>query len=85
MPSPDPTELIPFDLSPVTPSTIKRTLMKRSSKLMPGDGVSHYHLKKMPSTHYFLATLFSKIFLENQVAPDSWSKARITLIFKGDE
>ena len=31
MPSPEPSEMIPFDLSTITPSNLKRTLMKRPS------------------------------------------------------
>ena len=86
MPSPDPSEMTPFDLLPITPGTIKRILMKRPSNSSPGDdGISYHHLKKMPSTHHFLATLFSKILRENQIAPDAWCDARIKLIFKGGD
>ena len=39
----------------------------------------------MPSTHHFLATLFSKILLHSQVPPTSWTHAKIiTLHKKGD-
>ena len=84
MPPPETSEMIPFDLSPITPGCIKKMLRKRSSNSAPGDdGITYHHLKKMPSTHHFLATLFSKILLEKQEAPESWSKAKIKLIFKG--
>ena len=39
----------------------------------------------MPSTHHFLVTLFSKILMEKHEAPESWSKTRIKLIFKGED
>ena len=87
MPSPHPDEMTPFDLSLITPGSIRRVLAKRSSSSSPGeDGNTYHHLKKMPSTHHFLATLFSKILLCNQAAPDSWCEARIKLVFKkGDD
>ena len=86
MPAPTEPALIPFDLSPITPSLVKRTLYSRSSNSSPGDdGVSYHHLKKMPSTHHYLATLFSKVLLENQEAPHPWSGARIKLIHKGGD
>ena len=87
MPSPDPKHMSPFDLSPITPGIVKRTLMKRSSNSSPGeDGITYHHLKKLPSTHHFLATLFSKILLEKPKAPEVWCEARIKLVFKdGDD
>ena len=86
MPPPDSDEVTPFDLSAITPGSIKRVLAKRSSNSSPGDdGITYHHLKKMPSTHHFLATLFSKILLENHTAPASWCEARIKLIFKGGD
>ena len=86
MPAPDPDEMTPFDLSAITPGSLKRILAKRSSNSSPGDdGITYHHLKKMPSTHHFLATLFSKILLEKQTAPDSWCEAGIKLVFKGGD
>ena len=39
----------------------------------------------MPSTHHFLATLFSKILLQSQSPPSSWCHAKvITIHKKGD-
>ena len=39
----------------------------------------------MPSTHHFLATLFSTILLHSQVPPTSWTHSKIiTLHKKGD-
>ena len=71
MPSPDPDEMTPFNLSPIEPGSIKKVLAKRSSNSSPGeDGVTYHHLKKTPSTNHFLATLFSKNLLCKQTAPD---------------
>jgi hypothetical protein len=40
----------------------------------------------MPSTHHFLATLFTKILLKDQTAPKEWCTAKLILIHKtGDE
>jgi len=86
MPAPTEPALIPFDLSPITPSLGKRTLYSRSSNSSPGDdGISYHHLKKMPSIHHYLATLFSKVLLENQEAPHPWSGATIKLIHKSGD
>ena len=86
MPPPELEEMTPFSLSPITPGKVKRVLMKRSSNSSPGDdGITYHHLKKMPSTHRFLAALFSKILCEEHVSPDVWCEARIKLIFKGGD
>ena len=62
-------ELVEFDLSAITPSTIRNVLKGRPSNSSPGeDGITYHHLKKLPSAHYFLATLFSKFLLEDHVA-----------------
>ena len=85
-PPPNPDEMTPFDKSAITPGSIKRILAKKSSNFSPGDGgITYHHLKKMLSTHHFLATLFSKILLKNYTAPDSWSEARTKLISKGGD
>ena len=82
--SPKTLEMVPFNLSPVTSGSIKRILKKELSNSTPGDDeILYHHLKKMPSTHHFFANLFSKLLLEKQEAPESWSKAKIKLIFKG--
>ena len=60
--------------------------MKRSSGSSPGDdGITYHHLKKMSSTHHFLATLFSKILLVNHTAPLDWCRAKIKLVPKGEK
>ena len=86
MPAPLVEEVTPFDMSAITPGCIKRLLKKRPSNSSPGkDRISYHHLKKMPSTHHFLATLFSKILLKNPKAPKEWCSAKITLIQKGGD
>ena len=72
-----------FDLTPVTPKQIKSALRKCSSKSSPGcNCISYYHLKHLPATHHFLATLFSRILLENHTCPPSWCVGKFTLIYK---
>ena len=65
------------------PSIIKKVLRKRSSSSSPGDdGITYHHLKMMPLTHHFLATLFSKVLLCSHVPPILWTHAEIILIHK---
>ena len=40
------------------------------------------HLRNLPSTYYFLTTLFTNILLETHEGPRSWFSAEITLIPK---
>ena len=83
---PEEEDLFDFDLTPITPSLVKKVLKKRPSGSAPGDdGITYHHLKMMPSTHHFLATLFSKILLQSQSPPSSWCQAKvITIHKKGD-
>ena len=84
MPVPDITE--EFDMSPVTPQLIKHTLQKCSTNSSPGpDKITYLHLRNLPSTHYFLATLFSKILENPHEVPPSWFQAEIILIPKGGD
>ena len=81
MPVPD--IQVEFDLSVITPGLIKRTLQKCSSTSSPGsDGITYFHLRNLPCTHHFLATVFSKILLFSQSGPSSWFHAEIILIPK---
>ena len=83
MPVPDITEK--FDMFPVTTRLIKHTLKKFSFNSSPGpDKITYLHLRNLPSTHYFLATLFSKILGNPHEVPRSWFQAEIILIPKGD-
>ena len=75
-----------FDMSPIRPSLVKSCLKKCSSSSSPGpDGISYFHLKKLPSTHLFLATLYTKILLHSHEAPTNWCSADIILLPKGGD
>lgn len=83
MPVPSIDEIKPFDMSPITPGLVKAFLKKCSSSSTPGvDQISYHILKKLPSCHHFLATLFSKLLLYTQEPPKSWRIAKIILIHK---
>lgn len=83
MPVPSDVEVIPFDLSPITPNQIKKVLKGRPSNSSPGvDGITYHHLKNLPSAQHFLATLFSKILLQSQDPPSSWRLAKFITIHK---
>lgn len=72
-----------FNLNPITPSEIKRILKQCSNSATPGeDRITYGMLKKLQSTHHFLATLFSKILLNSSEAPQEWTSATITLLCK---
>ena len=72
-----------FDSSTITPGQVKRKCPSSSS---PGtDQNTYLHLRNLPSTHYFLAALFTKILLETHSGPPSWFSAEITLIPKGGD
>ena len=82
MQPPSEDEVLDFDLSPVTPAIVKRVLRSRPSGSSPGeDGITYHHLKMLPSTHHFLATLFSKL-LHSQLPPASWCHAKILTAHK---
>ena len=75
-----------FDMSPITPRMIKNILKKRSSSSSSGeDGITHHHLKMLPSTHHFMATLFSKILLHSHTPPSSWCHAKVITIYKNGD
>ena len=83
---PRPEIVTEFNISHVTPSLIKRFLRKLPNASAPGpDRISYLHLKKLPSTHHFLATLFSKIILTNHRSPSNWCKGILRLIHKGGD
>ena len=82
-PPPVDDSLVAFDLSAITPSCIKATLKKCSSSSAPScDEITYHHLKKLHSTHHFLATLFSKILLLSHQPPPNWCMAKTVLIHK---
>ena len=75
-----------FDLSPTTPANIKGILKRYKKRSAPGeDGITYYHLKNLPTSHHFLATLYFKILLESNVTPPSWGKGKIILLHKQGE
>ena len=74
-----------FNTSPITPSTVKATLRRCSMKSAPGsDGITYFHLNRLPSSHHFMATLFNKL-LENSSSPACWGLAHIKLIYKAGD
>ena len=76
-------DLLQFNLSPITPSIIKKVLRKRPSSSSPGDdGITYHHLKMTPSTHHFLATLFSTKLLHSHVPSTLWTHAEIIMIHR---
>lgn len=84
MPLPSPL-LIPFDLSPIRPRTVK-SILQHCSPSSPGeDRISYLHLRNMPACHHFLATLYSKILLTSYQAPEQWCKGLLKLISKGGD
>ena len=71
-----------FDMSLITQSIIRRALSKCSNSSSPGpDNITYFHLKNLPCTHLFLATLFSRIFT-SPFAPTTWCSGRILLFHK---
>ena len=86
MPSTECDEPIEFDLSAITPGTIRNVLKSHPFNSSPGkDEITYHHLKKLPSAHHFLETLFSKILLEDHAAPESWCQAKTILISKNQD
>ena len=71
------------DMSAINPGQVKRTLKKCSTSSSPGGNqITYFHLRNLPSTYYFFATLFTKIFLDIHEGPRSWFSAEITVIPK---
>jgi len=80
---PAPTVEQEFDISPITPGAIKGMLKRCKSNSTPGpDGITYHHLKKLPSAHHFLATLYTKILTTSQQCPPTWGSRKIILIHK---
>ena len=72
-----------FDMSPICPREVKQVLKRCSLSSAPGpDGITYSHLKKLPSCHNFLATLYSKILLQSHSAPVSWCQGKTILSHK---
>ncbi len=74
-----------FDMSVIKPKHVKCILQQKSSTKAPGpDCVTYGFLKKLPATHHFLATLFTKI-LQSGTPCYSWSCCRVSLLYKKGE
>ena len=71
-----------FDMGPIKPKDIKNILRKKSSDSSPGpDGITYRLLKRLPTTHHFMATLFNKA-LESGTPPSSWAESNVVLLHK---
>ena len=80
---PDDTTQSPLDMSPITPKIVRKTILKCSSNSKPGNnGISYFHLKRLPSTHHLLATMYSKLLLGTQDCPKSWCMGKFILLYK---
>ena len=76
---------VPYDTSSVSPGMLKTIFKSKSATSAPGeDGVMYGVLAKMPSTHYFLATLYNKLDRCGE-APDIWANIIVTLAYKGGD
>ena len=70
-------------MSPITPKIVRKILKGTNKSSSPGeDCITYCHLWKLPSTHHYLATLFSKILLHSQSAPSQWCSGIMKLIYK---
>lgn len=77
---------VEFDLCPITLGLVKITRRKCPSSSSPSiEQLTYFHLRNLTSTHYFLATLFTKIVLESHHGPSLWYSAKINLIPKGGD
>ena len=76
---------IGFNLDPVRPRDIRLILKNKKATSAPGpDGLMYGIFRKLPATHRFLATLFSKLLVTGD-PPSSWSKSEVTLIYKAGD
>ena len=66
---PIPDTAVPFDLGPVKPSDVKKILQNKNATSAPGpDGLLYGILRKLPATHHFMGTMFSKLLLSGDPA-----------------
>ena len=74
-----------FNMDAIRPKHIKEMLRAKKPTSAPGDnGILHGLLRKLPTTHRFMATMFTKQ-LHHGDPPDSWANSRVTLIHKGGD
>ena len=70
---------------PIRPRDIRKLLNSKKPTSAPGpDGLMYGMLRKLPSTHHILATLFTKLIFTGE-PPKSWSKSTVTLIHKAGD
>ena len=71
-----------FSMDPIKPKEIKSILKHKTSNSAPGpDRITYGILKKLPTTHHFMATLFNKI-TSHGLPPSSWCNSNIILLHK---
>ena len=77
---------VTFNLSPIKPKEIKRILSQKKSTSAPGpDGFTYGILRHLPSTHHFLATLYSRIIIDSPAPPELWQSSNVSLIYKRND
>ena len=75
-----------FNNGYVKPKDIKNILRAKKSTSAPGpDGITYGILRKLPSTHHFLATLYSRIIRNSPQTPTLWQLSNVSLIYKRNE
>ena len=66
-----------FDMSPVRPRDITAIVNKKHAMSAPGpDGIMYGFVKKLPSSHLILSTLYSKLLVSAE-PPESWSSSSV--------
>ena len=74
-----------FDMSPIRPRDIRAIVNKKNATSAPGpDGIMYGFIKKLPSSHLILSTLYSKLLVSTE-PPESWSSSSVTLIYKSGD
>jgi hypothetical protein len=75
-----------FDMSPITPSLVRKVLSLKKATLLPGpDELMYGVLLQLPSTHSFLSTLFSWLLLDDSNPTAKWCQSKIKLIYKDED
>ncbi len=75
----------PFNLGAIKPTEVKKILQAKNATSAPGpDGILYGIMRKLPATHHFMSTLFSKLLVTGD-PPESWSNSRISLIHKAND
>jgi hypothetical protein len=75
-----------FDITPITPSLVRKVLGSKRATSAPGPNELMYGvLLRLPLTHFFLATLYSRLLLEDPDPSAKWCQRKIKLIYKDGE